>query len=423
MKQQIVTVQAEHIRNRKLSAGTDDEQFRQSARRNIMKITQLFKIYWPDNGGGIAKVMESIADAFQDCEQEIIVCQNSAKKKGTDDSYRGVPVRRCRQMLEVCSTPISLQFLYDVKKRTKNSDIVIYHFPYPMVDLAIFLRAYSGRLIVWWHCGFEKYEKLMLIYYPFMIHTLEKADKVFVSSKSMIKNSKILRRFQKKCSVIPFCVSEECLERGKALANGFYRQKEQDDSDGVCRQKRRIRILFVGRLVWYKGCDILLKAFAKMKHAKCRLVLVGGGPLEQELKNLAANLKLENVQFTGMVSEEEKMRQLEVCDFLVLPSVSEAEAFAVVQLEAMAFGKPVINTALKSGVPKVSIDGVTGKTVKPGSVRELTAAMDELAQNAGLRKEYGMNALRIVQKHYTQEVMTRRLRKVLEVLEDKREKF
>lgn len=239
----------------------------------------------------------------------------------------------------------------------------------------------------------------------------------------MIKNSKILRRFQKKCSVIPFCVSEECLERGKALANGFYRQKEQDDSVGVCRQNRRIRILFVGRLVWYKGCDILLKAFAKMKHANCRLVLVGGGPLEQELKNLAANLKLENVQFTGMVSEEEKMRQLEVCDFLVLPSVSEAEAFAVVQLEAMAFGKPVINTALKSGVPKVSIDGVTGKTVKPGSVRELTAAMDELAQNAGLRKEYGMNALRIVQKHYTQEVMTRRLRKVFEVLEDKREKF
>ena len=127
-------------------------------------------------------------------------------------------------------------------------------------------------------------------------------------------------------------------------------------------------------------------------------------------------MDLKNVVFTGMVSEEEKMRQIEACDFLVLPSISKAEAFAVVQLEAMAFGKPVINTALKSGVPYVSIDGVTGKTVKPGRIRELAAAMEELAGNAQLRKAYGENALRLVQKEYTQELMVKRHRKVFEKL-------
>lgn len=376
-----------------------------------MKITQLFKIYWPDNGGGIAKVMESIAQGFTDCEQEIIVCQNSGHKKCTQDSYQGIPVRRCRQLFDLLSTPISLQFLYDVKKRTQDADIVIYHFPYPMADLAVLFGLYSGKLVVWWHCGFEKYEKIAPLYRPLVLHTLKKADRILVSSKGNIKNSKTLRQFRKKCSVIPFCVSDECLRRGKAFAQNRSVQKNKNDN--------RICILFIGRLVWYKGCDILLKAYAAMRqpHQKeCSLVLVGSGPLEQELKNLAASLRLRNVTFTGMVSEEEKMKRIEQCDFLVLPSISKAEAFAVVQLEAMAFGKPVINTALDSGVPYVSVDGVTGKTVTPGSIRELASAMEELAENERLRLKYGQQALSLIQKEYTHDRMIKRHRNVFEQL-------
>lgn len=394
----------------------------------IMKITQLFKIYWPDNGGGIAKVMEDIADGFRDCEQEIVVCQDSRKKKSADDTYKGIAVHRCRQLFELVSTPVSLQFLWNVRKHTKDSDLVIYHFPYPMADLAVLLGMYSGRLVVWWHCGFEKYPKLSLLYLPLVRHTLEKADRILVSSRGNIANSKILRKYRKKCRVIPFCVSDKCLLRGQEhVARIFAEEARQQDgleqaSDQsacdhrICKQEKRIQILFVGRLVWYKGCEILLKAFASMRRSDCRLVLVGIGPLEQELKRLAVSLKLRHVTFTGMVSEEEKLRHLEECDFFVLPSISKAEAFAVVQLEAMAFGKPVINTALHSGVPYVSVDGVTGRTVKPGSVRELAEAMEELAGNERLRREYGANALRIVQEKYTQELLVKRHRKVFREL-------
>lgn len=386
-----------------------------------MKITQLFKIYWPDNGGGIAKVMESIAEGFSDCEQEIIVCQNSRHKKSTFDCYRGVAVCRCRQLFDLLSTPISLQFLFEVKKRTKRSDIVIYHFPYPMADLAVLLGLYSGSLVVWWHCGFEKYKKMAPFYRLLVMHTLKKADRILVSSEGNIKNSEALRRFQKKCSIIPFCVSNECLQRGRVFAENSFQKEHKRYKDGS--NNHQIRILFVGRLVWYKGCDILLKAFAVLQHRKtmrqkdCSLVLVGSGPLEQELRNLAESLNLKNVIFTGMISEEEKMKQIEACDFLVLPSISKAEAFAVVQLEAMAFGKPVINTALNSGVPYVSIDGITGKTVKPGSVRELAAALETLAIDHRLRQEYGQNALQVIQKEYTHDLMIKRHRKVFQKLQ------
>lgn len=378
-----------------------------------IKITQLFKVYWPDNGGGIARVMESIVDGSADCAQEIIVCQASRKKKRADGWYKGAVVHRCRQVFEVMSTPVSLQFLLDVRKRTKDSDIVIYHFPYPMADLAIWLGLCSGKLVVWWHCGVEKHKRLASLYRPLVRHTLKKADRILVSSKGNIVNSNILSAYRKKCRVIPFCVSDEYLRRGQTYAGDIFRQAQQA---ALFKEKRPVRILFIGRLVWYKGCDILLKAFARMQRTDCRLVLVGGGPLERELKSLAADLKLKNIEFAGIVSEEEKMHQIEVCDFLVLPSISEAEAFAIVQLEAMAFGKPVINTKLKSGVPDVSVDGVTGKTVKPGNIPALTEAMEELAGDAQLRLEYGRNALRIVQEKYTQELMARRHRNVFREL-------
>ncbi|MDE7312194.1 MAG: glycosyltransferase [Eubacterium sp.] len=394
-----------------------------------MKITQLFKIYWPDNGGGIAKVMESIADGCEGCVQEMIVCQDSRKKKSSEDSYKNIAVYRCSQLFEFASTPVSPRFLFEVKRRSKDSDIVIYHFPYPMADLAVLLGMYSGRLVVWWHCGFEKYQKLGFLYQPLVRHTLRKADCILVSSRGNLEHSDVLKRFLKKCRVVPFCVSEEYLQRGQAHAAAFQQQDPgtvgqapesgEEGQQRADRRRKQLCILFIGRLVWYKGCDVLLHAFARMKHKGCRLVLVGSGPLEQELKRLAASLQLKNVRFAGRVSEEDKMRQIEACDFLVLPSVSEAEAFAVVQLEAMAFGKPVINTRLKSGVPYVSVDGVTGITVKPGSVRELAQAMEELAADEKLRRKYGANALRIVQKEYTLEKMAKRYRKVFrELLEE-----
>lgn len=374
------------------------------------KITQLFKIYWPDNGGGIAKVMESIAGGLPEYRQEILVCQQDRHKKSKRDYYQGVPVFRCRQWFDLLSTPVSFRYLYEVKKRTEDSDLVIYHFPYPVADLAVLFGLYSGKLVVWWHCGYENYRWLAPFYRPLVCHTLRKADRIFVSSKGNIRNSQIPKRYWKKCRVVPFSVSDACLERGRAYAA----KSAGQDAESFGRE--RVTILFIGRLVWYKGCDILLRAFAQMRELGCRLVLVGAGPLEQELRKLSCSLGLSNVEFTGMVSEEEKMRRIEQCDFLVLPSTSKAEAFAVVQLEAMAFAKPVINTALPSGVPTVSIDGITGKTVAPGSVRELAGAMRELAEDEALRRKYGRNALRLVQKKYTQELMTERYRSVLHEL-------
>lgn len=371
-----------------------------------MKIVQLFKIYWPDNGGGIATVMESIANAMKDEKQEIVVCQAKRGRKTIVEKYDGVPVYRCSQLFDFASTPFSVRFLQTAHRRTKDADITIYHFPYPMIDLAVLFGLVKGKLVVWWHCDFERYKALAPIYRPLVEHTLKKADQILVSSEGNLIHSTLLMKYREKCTVIPYCVDDSYLKRGKEYLERRENRKQQET----------VHILFMGRMVWYKGCDILLQAFKQMKHKNCTLTMLGEGPLKDVWKQKAQEMDLTNVVFTGMVSEEEKIQCIEESDFLVLPSISKAEAFALVQIEAMAFGKPVINTNLPSGVPYISVHGETGLTVEPENVQALADAMDKLVEDEELRKEYGKNARQMVEQEYTQEKMTERHRKVFEEL-------
>jgi rhamnosyl/mannosyltransferase len=95
------------------------------------------------------------------------------------------------------------------------------------------------------------------------------------------------------------------------------------------------------------------------------------------------------------------VRYYHACDVFVLPSITNAEMFGVVQLEAMACRKPVISTNLPTGVPWVNQHGKTGYVVAPGNAGELAKGIQHLLSNPELREEMGEAGRMRVEEHFT----------------------
>jgi rhamnosyl/mannosyltransferase len=139
-----------------------------------------------------------------------------------------------------------------------------------------------------------------------------------------------------------------------------------------------------------------------MSGISARLVIIGTGPLESDLKELAMSLGIRNrVSFLGRIEESELINYYAACTLLALPSVSQTECYGLVQAEAMMSGKAVVNTNLPTGVPWISLHEQTGLTVPPGDVEALRDAINRLLSNQTWREDLGNAAKIRAQQHFT----------------------
>jgi rhamnosyl/mannosyltransferase len=167
-------------------------------------------------------------------------------------------------------------------------------------------------------------------------------------------------------------------------------------------------VLFVGRLIWYKGLDVLLDAFSCLDRGK--LVILGTGPLEAALRRQARRLSLDDrVFFAGFVSHERKVAWLRRSSFLVMPSVDPTEGFGLVQVEAHLCERPVISTTIPSGVPWVNPHEETGLLVPPRDAAALAAAMARLLDDGALREELGRRARERALREFSMPVWNQRI--------------
>ncbi|BDB21282.1 hypothetical protein cym2001_46470 [Pseudomonas sp. CYM-20-01] len=147
--------------------------------------------------------------------------------------------------------------------------------------------------------------------------------------------------------------------------------------------------LFVGVLRYYKGLKFLLQA---IEGQVWPLLIVGGGPLERDLMQMAAERNLHNVQFIGQVSEQEKVNLIHACYAVVFPSHLRSEAFGISLLEAAMFGKPMICSEIGTGTSFINQHGVSGLVVPPRDALAMRVAMRQLWESSALAAQYGKAA-------------------------------
>jgi rhamnosyl/mannosyltransferase len=363
---------------------------------SIIKVLQINKLYYPWIGG-VEKVVQDIAEGLRDkVDMKVLVCRDKGKK--IDDNNNNVAVIKAGSFGIYNSMPISLSFPFLFNKLSKDRDILHFHMPFPLADISYLFTKPKGRIVISWHSDIIKQKFFLTLYKPFLKKFIKIVDKIIVASPQQIENSVFLKDLKEKCIVIPFGIDIS--------------QFQMDD-----RRKEEVRkikntygdriVLYVGRLVYYKGVEYLIKA---MQDVNAKLIIIGKGPLENTLRQVVDNLNLNNkIIFLNNISDEQLKVFYHACDFFILPSIANSEAFGIVQVEAMACAKPVINTNLSSGVPWVSIHGETGITVQPENSHVLANAMNLLLNNANLREKYGENARRRAEKEFSKEVMLQRI--------------
>ena len=277
-------------------------------------------------------------------------------------------------------------------------DIVHLQFPAdPMAHLAYELMPRSVKRVVGWHSDIVRQQRLLNLYRPFLNHSLRAADAIIAATPAHISSSEQLSpvRESARFRVVPYGFDLSRFSDRPPLADEIRR-----------RYAGKFLVFALGRHVYYKGFEFLIRALASLPEAA--LALGGQGPLTPELQRIARDAGVaDRVYFVGRIPDKDLPAWYHACDAFCLPSVEPAEAFGIVQVEAMACGKPVVCCELGNGVTWVNRDGETGLVVPPADAEALAAALSRLSRDPPLRARLGAQGRRRAFSEFTSEAMAK----------------
>ncbi len=354
-----------------------------------LSILHIGKFYPPHNGGMETHLRDLAVRQARTAQVKVIVSNSASRQESS--VVEGVIVTRVGRIATIASMPVCPGLVSAI--RSSPADIVHIHMPNPGAALAFLMSGHAGKLVITHHADTMGRPFLRRFSDPFARSLMRRASLILVTSNRYLASSPELALFRDKCRVIPL---------GIEIRNAI-----SIDRDAILKVTERFGenfILAIGRLVPYKGFQILIRAMKDVDH---KLVLIGTGPQHDYLSKLITSENLEQ-RITMLGRVEDVRPYLAAASVFVLPSITRAEAFGIVQLEAMAAGLPVINTDIDSGVPEVCIDGQTAITVPPADSVALSEAIRVLLNRDDLRARFGEAARARVRSDYTNDLMAQR---------------
>jgi glycosyltransferase involved in cell wall biosynthesis len=355
------------------------------------RILHLGKFFPPHMGGMETHLQELIDGTSDRYDVEALVANDYAARQV--DYVGGAKITRMPTLGTVASMPITPTLPFDLSRST--ADLVHVHSPNPAAAFAIAITGYRGPLIVTHHSDILGRRNLYRAVAPFVRTMMHRADAIIATSQRYLESSEELRPYREKCRVIPLGIGEHAFEAAPPL----------EEIQAIRNTFGPRLVLAVGRLVEYKGFAHLIHA---MDHLDATLAIIGTGPQASSLSSLIRQLNLQHkVHLVGHVPE--LAPYLAAAHMLVMPSLTRAEAFGMVQLEAMAAALPVVNTDIQSAVPEISVHGETGLTVRPADSVALAGAIQTLLENDELRIQMGMAARNRAKAYFGADAINRRV--------------
>ncbi len=357
-----------------------------------LSVLQIGKFYPPERGG-MESHLQTLSEELRG-HVDLSALVSHVQNRTVQDQVNTVNVTRLARLGVLAGASLCPSLPRHIRQAA-DADIVHLHVPNPTAVVAYLASRHKGRLVVTYHSDLVRQRLLGPAFEPVQQALLRRADAIIVGSPNYLETSRSLRDHQDRCHVVPLGIRRQ---HPPVPASAIHRLREQ--------YGERI-VLGVGRLVYYKGFDVLIDA---MREVDAHLLLVGVGPLRDALsEQIRTDDLTRKVTLLGAVSDAELQACYAASDVFVLPSVTRTEAFGLVQVEAMAAGVPVINTNLDSGVPFVSLHEVTGLTVQPRDSSGLGEAIRYLFEHPAQRIAFGKAARQRAIAEFDATVMARRV--------------
>ncbi len=353
-----------------------------------LRICHLGKFY-PPAPGGVETHVQTLARAQSELGASVqVLCVNHRDASSKDvtwrplgktstvvESDRGVRVKRLGRRASISRLDVCPSLLPALRRlREEKIDILHVHAPNPTMFLALATLPSFSTLVVTHHSDVVKQRVLGRVFAPVERVMHDRSAMVLSTSEAYVGGSAVLTERRAKVRTLPLGLNLGPFARPSSAAL----RAEQ-----VLRARSAEPLwLSVGRLVYYKG---LATAIDALKSVPGRLMIVGRGPLERELRARAADQGVaERIDWAGHVDDDALVGAYRAATALWFPSNARSEGFGLVQVEAMASGCPVINTAIPhSGVPWVSLDGESGLTIPLGDPASPRGSVEAAARRAG----------------------------------------
>ncbi len=368
-----------------------------------LRILHVYKDYYPVLGG-IEGHVRTLAEGQAARGHDVtVLVTNPAGLRTLVGQEHGVRVVRTARLATVASTPLSFALPWELWH--VRADVTHLHFPYPVGEISQWALGRGRRTVLTYHSDVVRQATILRLYRPLLRRVLQHVDAFIVASPQM-RQSAYLAEHQARVHVIPYGVALARF-RAEPEATDLERVRAACFKDLPSADQSIPTLLFVGRLRYYKGLDVLIRALPAIR---ARLLVAGTGPMAAEWQALAEISGVsDRVVWLGDVSDADLPLLYHVADLFVLPASHPSEAFGLVQVEAMASGLPVVCSELGTGTSYVNQDGVTGRVVPACEPDALARAINDLLADPALRARMGTAARARVDAEFALDIMVNRV--------------